>query len=70
MTTPGFTTVPRPSQVARAVQSRPKMEADRSASCRPRRDADAAGRGAYQANEGIWVGRIKEAVQKKLNGET
>ena len=26
--------------------------------------------GAYQAKEGIWVGRIKEAVQKKLNGET
>jgi V8-like Glu-specific endopeptidase len=26
------------------------------------------GGGTYQANEGIWVGKIKEAVQKKLNG--
>ena len=28
------------------------------------------GGGTYQANEGIWVGRIKEAVQKRLSGET
>jgi V8-like Glu-specific endopeptidase len=28
------------------------------------------GGGTYQANEGIWVGRIKEAVQKKLSGDT
>ena len=26
------------------------------------------GGGTYQANEGIWVGKIKEAIQKKLNG--
>ena len=26
------------------------------------------GGGTYQANEGIWVGKIKEAVQKKRNG--
>jgi V8-like Glu-specific endopeptidase len=28
------------------------------------------GGGTHQANEGIWVGRIKEAVQEKLSGRT
>lgn len=28
------------------------------------------GGGTYQANEGIWMGRIKEAVQKKLSDDT